>query len=93
MKKSLFTVFLTIISVLVLNAQALQGTLKHGSKEEEVYLTIRNNSSTKIAGNITKLQFTLRMYLQSSREKNVFGSTSLIFFLRRVLVPIPALTS
>ena len=47
-------------------AQAIQGTIRHGSHSKEVYLTIRNNSGAKISGNITRLEFYyIHVYLQS----------------------------
>ena len=57
-------------------AQAIQGTIRHGSHSKEVYLTIRNNSGAKISGNITRLDFTISMFIQSIRHQclGVYGT-------------------
>jgi hypothetical protein len=64
-------------------AQAIQGTIRHGSHSKEVYLTVRNNSAAKISGNITRLDFTLSMFLQSYYATNAWG------FMELSMLPKP----
>ncbi len=53
-----------------LHAQTIQGTLLFGSNPEEVILRIRNNSASAVAGNVTKVQFTLGMYFGSQTPED-----------------------
>jgi hypothetical protein len=77
MKKFVLLFALIAIPILRLNAQNIQATLRHGSTPGEVYLTIRNNSASNITGNVTKIEFTLSMFLQSSSVTNAFGFTDI----------------
>ncbi|MEO6284384.1 MAG: T9SS type A sorting domain-containing protein [Dyadobacter sp.] len=77
MKKIVLILTLTVIPILRLSAQSIQGTLRQGSTLNEVYLTIRNNTSANITGNVTKIEFTLGMYLESPKMTNAFGFTDI----------------
>jgi hypothetical protein len=77
MKKFVLILSLVTISLLRINAQSIQGTLRQGATPNEVYLTIRNNTSANIIGNVTKIKFTLGMYLESPSLTNAFGFTDI----------------
>jgi hypothetical protein len=72
MKKYLLFAFF-LLTLQHAAAQAIQGTIRHGSHSKEVYLTIRNNSGARISGNLTKFEFSISMYIQSSRLTNAWG--------------------
>nr|WP_295923688.1 T9SS type A sorting domain-containing protein [uncultured Dyadobacter sp.] len=59
--RKIFPLLLFTMVTLQLQAQTIQATLRFGSDPKEQILTIRNNSLSNVAGNITKVQFTVFM--------------------------------
>lgn len=66
-------------------AQNIQGSLRYGSDPKKQRLVIRNNSSEKITGNLTKIKFCLGTYFG-----DYFGSGEKAFdFLSLNTMPTP----
>jgi hypothetical protein len=82
MKKFILLVLFIVFAYFPSISQDLQATLKHGATPDEIYFTIRNNTSSNITGNVTKITFTLVMHL------NV-GAPNAFWFRSWSLLPKP----
>ena len=75
--KKLVLIIVLLFTLRSAKAQAIQGTIRHGSHKKEVYLTIKNNSAQNIKGNITKLLFTVYFAVQHTYSKDALGFTEI----------------
>lgn len=84
--KRLLSLLLFSITTLQLQAQTIQASLRISTNPKEQILTVRNNSLSKVAGNITKVKFTVFMNFGDS-----YPPMDALKFLSVNTLPVPNL--